>query len=286
MNAWQVGLSTGCFYRTSIFEVLESIRDSTISVVEICSHRTHLDYHNEQKVRAAAACLRKFRIQPFSFHAPFADYIDIASPDSGTRRDSVAEMLFAVRAAAALGAPHFVIHPGPEREGDPDSERHLAMLKNCADSLRSIAAECDRHGIKLLLENMLPHLFLGDAADLRWLMSELAPENPGFCLDTGHAHLGHNLHRLIQLFSEELTMVHAADNRGLHDDHLPPGKGSIDWPELLVLLRDLKFRGVFILELAGDTGAGKETILAEALKARGFIEQIVQGSETGRKTQK
>jgi sugar phosphate isomerase/epimerase len=277
MDAWQVGLSTGCFFRTSIFEVMEPIRSHGISVIEICSYPAHLDYHDTEKVRAAAERLASSGLQPFSFHAPFADHIDISAADVRRRQGSIAEMLAAVEAAAALGARHFVIHPGPEREGGANPEEHLRMLRNSADSLLTVAGECARHGIKLLLENMLPHLFLGKTADLKWLMREIRAANPGFCLDTGHAHLGGNLSRLVELFGPELTMIHAADNRGINDDHLPPGKGGIDWRQLFRLLRAVDFQGIFIVELAGDTGADPETTLAEALGAQHFIAEIANG---------
>lgn len=276
MDGWQVGLSTGCFFRTSIFEVLAAIGASGISVLEICSHPDHLDYHDKEKVEAAAREFARLNLQPFSFHAPFGRQIDIAAADPFRRRDSLAEMRAAVKAAALLGVRHFVIHPGPEKEGSPEPVEHLRMLRAAADSLRSVARECARHGIKLLLENMLPHLFLGKAADLRWLMGEIGAADPGFCLDTGHAHLGGDLGRLIELFGAELAMVHAADNRGTHDDHLPPGKGGIDWRALVSRLDAAGFRGVLILELAGGSGTDPDTVLAEARRARHFLEEIAQ----------
>ena len=274
MSAWQVGLSTGCFYRTSIFEVLEAIRYSGFSFVEICSHPAHLDYNDREKVRKAATCLQRYGLQPFSFHAPFGSGIDIASPVEEQRRKSIAELRAAVKAAAILGAGHFVIHPGPEKEAGPDPEKNWHMLRLCAESLRIIAEDCWRHGMKIVLENMLPHLFPADAADLCGLMRQLDDLRPGFCLDTGHAHISGDLHRLIRVFVTDMLMIHAADNKGREDEHLPPGKGTINWPEIWTLLRKGDFKGVVMLELAGDSGDKKEEILAEALKARHFLEKL------------
>lgn len=50
MSDWVVGLSTGCFYQTSIFECLESIRNAGFNLVEVCSYLKHLDYHDEEAV--------------------------------------------------------------------------------------------------------------------------------------------------------------------------------------------------------------------------------------------
>ena len=42
------------------------------------------------------------------------------------------------------------------------------------------------------------------------------------------------------------------DNDGEHDQHLPPGQGTLDWPPLLAALRTLSDRTVFCLELGGS----------------------------------
>jgi sugar phosphate isomerase/epimerase len=274
MNDWAVGLSTGCFYRKSIFEVLPDIARSGISLLEICSYPEHLNYYDTEEVYATARSIEDHGLAVFSFHAPFGLNLDIASPDRKERRRSLVELITAAHAAAALGAKHFVIHPGPEKEGKPLPEERLQLRKNAAESLEILAAECAGKSMRLVLENMLPHLLLGDPADLKWLMEALQPSGPGFCLDTGHAHLGGNLKGLTSLFPDQLIMIHAADNRGTHDDHLPPGQGDIDWHGLITDLGEWNFRGVFILELSGAGGKNPPELLADACQAREFIRKI------------
>ena len=42
-------------------------------------------------------------------------------------------------------------------------------------------------------------------------------------------------------------MIHASDNHGNWDEHIPPGDGEIVWrPALLRQLRDLSFDGAVI----------------------------------------
>jgi hypothetical protein len=55
MSDWAVGLSTGCFWQTSIFECLEDIRNSGFGRIEICSFPAHLDFHDVERVKRAAA---------------------------------------------------------------------------------------------------------------------------------------------------------------------------------------------------------------------------------------
>ena len=48
--------------------------------------------------------------------------------------------------------------------------------------------------------------------------------------------------------------VHASDNRGRFDDHLPPGEGHIDWRDIRDSLRRAKFAGWVMLELGCPEG--------------------------------
>ena len=72
--------------------------------------------------------------------------------------------------------------------------------------------------------------------------------------------------------SRHLRMVHAHDNNGKGDEHLPPGKGYIDWSRVLNELDGTGFRGGFILELASM--ADMQLMLVEARKAKRFLREI------------
>lgn len=74
-----------------------------------------------------------------------------------------------------------------------------------------------------------------------------------------------------QRLSGHHEMVHVHDNFGRTDDHLPPGKGGIDWRELLGSLETAGFNGMLMLELAGHTGKSIQTLLDEAEKGRAFL---------------
>lgn len=271
MNNWPVGLSTGCFYRRSLFEVLPDIAASGISLLEICSYPAHLNFTDPQEVKAAAEAIHGHGLTPFSFHAPFAAGLDISALDEAERDDSVQRLLTAVEAAGVLGVRCFVIHPGPEREGKAPTAEHLQRLHHAAHSLERLAQAAAKRGMQLVLENMLAHLRLGSTADLLWLMDRLQPWQPGFCLDTGHAHLAGNLAGMAGLFPQQLRMVHAADNHGVRDEHLAPGQGGIDWPRLIAQLHAVHFTGTWILELAGDDHNRPAELLAEALGARQLL---------------
>jgi sugar phosphate isomerase/epimerase len=274
MIEWPIALSTGCFYRRRIFDVLEPLRDAGFRQIEVCSFPAHLDYHNQDDVRRAGDRLRELQIHPVSFHAPFADHIDITALDEGEREAAIAELIRACDAAAQMGCDHIVLHPGPEREGRPPDEEFLQRMHHAAAALNRVAGHCCRLGIGLLLENMLGHLMFGHVRDMMYLLGEINTCEVGTCLDTGHAHLAQEMGLVIQKLSGHLKMVHVNDNNGHRDDHLPPGDGSIDWRWVLNELRRNDFQGVLVLELAGNEHELVETILARAVRARDYLNAL------------
>ncbi len=244
-----LGLSTGAFWRANLLDCLEPIREAGFRRIEVASSPSHLDFHDRSACAAAAQRIRALELEVHSFHAPFADHIDISALNSGRRDTAVREISRAAEAAAAVGARYFVLHPGPETSGVPRSER-LDRMDCAVEALDRIAWRAGELGVSLVLENMLPHLFAGHVRDLLWLLGALASTNVGICLDTGHAFLSGDLHHVAHKLSGHLWMVHASDNRGERDDHLPPGEGQIAWPDLLQQLATVHFTGTFILELA------------------------------------
>jgi sugar phosphate isomerase/epimerase len=271
MTNWPIGLSTGCFYQTPLVDCLETIRASGFSMIEVVFSPPHLDYRDPRAVRDAAARIDGLGLEAYSFHAPFADDIDISSPDPAGRDHALAEILRAVEAAAMLGVHYIVIHPGPENADIPSREERVLRIENVCSVLERVAARCSELGIQCVLENKLPHLMFGQSADLLWILSCLKGNRVGACLDTGHAHLAGDLYPLVYKMGPHLRLLHVHDNKGHGDDHLPPGDGRIDWTTLLKELAAVHFSGALILELAG--GGEPEVIMARARRARSYLRQ-------------
>jgi sugar phosphate isomerase/epimerase len=242
-------------------------------VIEICSHPGHLDYRDLPVVHQTAAMIRSLGFEAHSFHAPFADGIDITSLDEEARAAAGQELMRAADAAAILQVKYFVVHPGPEQTAFPDAERPT-RLRNAASVLDQVYQHCRNSGVHLVLENMLPHLFAGRAENLLWILEALSGRDIGICVDTGHGHLGCNLRDLVALSAPCLRLVHASDNHGNGDDHLPPGGGQIDWSALLRQLRDIRYHGAFILEIAALDD--RKAALERACRGREHLQQLAE----------
>ncbi|HAR64210.1 MAG: hypothetical protein DKM50_09540 [Candidatus Margulisiibacteriota bacterium] len=274
MNDWNIGISTGCFYQISIFDCLEDIRNAGFCTIEISSSPSHLDYHNKEAVKQAKAKMAELGIEPYSFHAPFGADIDITSLDEKVRDNSYQELLNAADAAVLIGVRYLVIHPGPEKPHNPSDQDHMQRLENAGKVLNKVASFCKDHKIDLVLENVLPHLIFGNMRDMLWILGSINTTNVGTCMDTGHAALSGDIDIITYKISGYLRYIHAHDNKGKYDDHLPPGSGTIDWHKLLLSLTRTAFRGSIILELAGNQQRRNDEVLSDARQSRLFLRNL------------
>ncbi|HYZ73692.1 MAG TPA: sugar phosphate isomerase/epimerase family protein [Chthoniobacterales bacterium] len=272
MSDWPVGLSTGCFFQNSIFDCLETISRGGFNIIEICSFAAHLNYHDVDTVARAARRLEELGMEAYSFHAPFADHIDISSSDSSLREQALVEVIRAAEAAATFQVRYFVIHPGPEHWDLKEQQERLDRLKWAAETLNQVAERCQELGIGCVLENKLPHLLFAHTSDLLWILTTMDTVDVGVCLDTGHASLSGDIYSVMHKLGRHLRMVHAHDNHGRGDEHLAPGTGNIDWNRLLAELDRTGFRGGFILELASIDDV--QHLLANARKSKRFLRNI------------
>ena len=274
MTSWPIGLSTGCFYHQSIHDCLPLIRESGFSMIEVCSSPEHLDFHNIDLVRFAAERIKDLSMEAYSFHAPFAPNIDIASSDGAQRAASVAEIFKAAEAAALLRVHYFVLHPGPENPAAVSPEEQLPRMQHVVGSLNQIARRCKELGIICVLENKLPHLLFGNTSDILWILDGINIAEVGACLDTGHAFLAGDIHNLVHKLSGHLRIIHAHDNGGTDDNHLAPGDGKIDWEKFMRDLIEVRFRGAFVLEMAGHNDP--VVTMTNARRGRSYLRDVAR----------
>ena len=71
--------------------------------------------------------------------------------------------------------------------------------------------------------------------------------------------------------ADRITQVHVHDNKGMKDDHLWPGDGSIDWPAAVQGLKNLKEPPAIVLEISQTLGDTPATIPAKVEKAFGLF---------------
>ncbi len=165
------------------------------------------------------------------------------------RKVSVEENFEALEAAAELGAEKVVLHPG-----------YITGLgkflldkakKHSMESIEAILKKANSLGITLCVENMFPQThFLFQPHEFQELFDAF-PEIR-LTLDMGHANLGAGKNRsseFIQRYGYRISHVHANDNFGKEDNHLPIGAGLIDFERILRELKEAQYDETITLEV-------------------------------------
>lgn len=118
------------------------------------------------------------------------------------------------------------------------------------ESVREIA---DRYpSVTIGLENLVyPHELYRFPEEMLALTAQIDRPNVGLTLDIGHAAtVGQEAVGFLNAVKEELVHVHMHDNNGVRDEHLPLGKGQIDYRSFLATLSDIRYEGAVAFEFS------------------------------------
>ena len=253
MKKWEIGAST-CGRETLIDSVFEEYKDAGIKYMEI-SLKNIENYndpdektdaiisHDADKIKSAAI---RNNVMIWSLHLPFgAGYYDISCEEPEKRQNAVQKYSRLIGYASEIGAKIAVVHPSFEPIEDGIREERL---KISADSLYILSKEAKKCGIKLAVEN-LPRTCLGRTSDeIMRLIS--VDDSLGVCFDVNHLLLQSHKDFVSEVGNKIIT-VHISDYDFLDERHWLPGKGKIDWKELIGLLKDAGYSGPFMNEVRG-----------------------------------
>jgi len=265
-----VAVATGGWAERPILDVIDALAAVGVRAVEIGTPPRHFDPLQREGIEAVRERLEQAGIRPVSIHAPFGGYLDLADPNPRHRLAAVGAILETARALQALGGEVVVVHPSDRpRDGAQLDE----SLGHCIEALAPLVRGCRELGLTLALESPLPHLIGGAPAEFERILASL-PGEVAVCLDTSHLWLGGHWDRFVELAAGRGLHLHASDNRGTYDDHLPPGDGVIDWGHVGRSLTAAEFSGWMVLELAGSDGPLEPYVE----RARASFESLVNGA--------
>ncbi|WP_242069464.1 sugar phosphate isomerase/epimerase family protein [Paenibacillus dendritiformis] len=135
-----------------------------------------------------------------------------------------------------------VIHPSFEPIPDEQRERRLRLA---AASVRELSERAHLRGLKLAVED-LPRSCLGrNSAEIAALIDG-AP-HAVVCFDTNHL-LTEKPEAFIRSFGNRIATLHLSDYDGVDERHWLPGRGIVNWAEVLQALMDSGYGGPFMFE--------------------------------------
>lgn len=177
-------------------------------------------------------------------------FVSTADLTESLREASIQETILSLRAASDLKPIKAVLHPS-------FIQGLGAMVKDMArqyamESLERILKEADFLSFPICVENLFPRsLSLVNPEDFDDLFRKFPAAR--LALDTGHAYIGQGgaerIGSFISRHSGRIGHVHASDNSGREDEHLPIGVGSIDFLSIVKKLREIGYDDTITLEV-------------------------------------
>ncbi|WP_239631761.1 sugar phosphate isomerase/epimerase family protein [Paenibacillus sp. H1-7] len=184
-----------------------------------------------------------------------------------------------LRTASILGVPWVVLHASAI-SGNGESYGEVKEFN--VKFFRQLFPVMEQTGVGIALENFYdraarPHTarrtYCAMLDELVELIDTLDHPLVGACLDTGHAHEQGIHPNEIRKLGKRLKATHINDNDGLHDQHLLPYQGSIDWPAVMSALHDIQYEG----DLTYETHQAIR-FLPDALRLEGLKYAVAVGN--------
>ena len=216
--------------------------------------QTDQDFENVNKY---ATQLKQFAdnasIDIWSVHIPYGNAYDPSTVDLAARQQVIERVDKMLMAVEPLEISKAVFHQSFEPVR-PD-ERH-ARLKACKEALPVIVANAAKDGVQITIES-LPRTCLGNTSQEILHIAE-GIDGIGICCDTNHMLQETTLH-FIRKVGPMITTVHIADYDAKDERHWLPGKGVIDWNQVIAALSETGYDGPFMFECKGTKHEKEET---------------------------
>jgi sugar phosphate isomerase/epimerase len=269
----RLGVSTLLFSSHHIVDAVREIACLGHDRIELFCELAGLDVDTveDATTRRLAELADEHNLE-YSIHPPL---VNTAAFDEGERAVAIHKYRATLALAGRLGIRDMVIHSGHRPCMQVSAERSRELARR---TLRAVGETAGNVGVRLLLENTgwHEHAVLDTPGDLLELAESACPPDTGILLDTGHAVLqSFGVVDCARTWLPRLAQVHAHDNSGEFDEHLPLGEGVIDWNSLIGLLVEAGWDGVFMLELGACDDAPRR--LADSL------DLVARCADTGRK---
>jgi sugar phosphate isomerase/epimerase len=196
--------------------------------------------------------IRETTMLVLSLHAPLSD-INIASVNEPIWEESIRQVKESIERTYEFIDDICVVHPGffsPLSIQMPDK-----AIQKAVTSLKALCDFAADRGLRIAVENLTSaNMLLGRYPDeLIQLVRGVDRDNLGVCLDVAHAYTTRTLDTFLGITAQaddvEIIHLHASDNFGSDDLHLPLGKGSLDWAKVLNGMNDTAYKGLMVLEL-------------------------------------
>jgi sugar phosphate isomerase/epimerase len=239
----EIGLSMLYCLNEPFKSLLKHLQEVAVNHIELDDEGLHaLNKRRVKKLKEAA----KAHNLDFVVHAPWAG-TNIASPSPDLRRAVLKRLTKSIVYAGQLDCRLWLFHPG-SRTGLSQIYPGEDWQQNLR-SVRALLGVARREGVAIAIENTpepFPSL-MKSVDDFHRFYEEL-DDDIGMVLDVAHANLNRQIQDFLEQFSKKIVHMHVSDNDGASDLHLGIGYGSIDWENVVKLVKKAEYGNLIIIE--------------------------------------
>lgn len=203
----------------------------------------------EQLVEQANACLCELGASSPQAHGMLG--AQVAHPDDSIRENHLQRLEEHIRIAARLGVRVIVIHPSSLRSST-SNEQDACIRQLNVDAFRRLGDCAGEQGMRIAMENLMSR-GAGTAAEMLDLIGAIGHPAIGIALDTSHANVMQlDIPAAIRDLGKHIIGTHISDNNQSGDQHLLPGRGTVDWPGVMAALGAVGYNALFNFEIPGE----------------------------------
>ena len=224
----KIGASTLATFNNSLDKSLAFIEGLGIKYAELL--------HQYPTENFDLDLLNSFNLE-YTIHAPFMD-VNIAALGSKSRAASMEQIKDSIDLANKIDAKVVVVHPG----------LIPFLAKEMPEEIYKVAdnsiAEIGKYS--KTIENM-PAFETMIYQDMNRLNETLVEFDMGMTFDIGHAH--HSGISPDGMYFDSIKHIHAHDNMGDDDSHLPLGEGNIQLNDIINTFEKKNYDGIYMIEV-------------------------------------
>ncbi len=274
----RLGILTKTFVRPNLAETLDAVAACGLSWVQFNFASAGLPSLPEKidpALVSAIACEMKRRHLAVAAVSGTFNMID---PDLAKRREGLRRFDGIAASCAALDAPMVTLCTGTRDPVDmwrahPQNDSAEAWLDLHA-TMQEALKIADKYDVLLGVEPETTNV-ISTAKKARRLLDEMASPRLKIIMDAANLFLPGQGARMTEILDEafallgrDVALAHAKDFRdGKEVEHIAAGRGLLDWPRVLRLLRDTGYNGPLILHsLAEEEVKTSVAFLRQELK--------------------
>lgn len=165
-----------------------------------------------------------------------------------------------------------IYHGGPSVAVNiPEGFNWPELRQIVIEQLKKSSEIASKNGLQFAME-MRAGDFISSVDGVISIFNDCGVDNIGMIYDVAHSHaISEYLDLNIYKLGKYLKLMHLSDNDGTRPFHYQPGKGNIDFKNIIDTLKKVNYEGYVVVDISGV-----DNIMDEAVKMKDMLEKLIK----------